>query len=197
VGKVVYVTGAPATGKSTLCRTLAALIAGTESFCYSERLQDHINRRSEVSIDEIGIRRLSAKVVRPDDVAAIDSLLLQRIDAAKAGTSHLLIDSHPVTKEDYGFRITAFSARELAALRIDSIVCLFADPDVLAARIADNAQGRPMPTRFELLLHVQTQIAVAAQYGVLSGLPCHLIDSAVSQEQLVQTVMKVTQLTAW
>ena len=187
--RVIYVTGAPATGKSTLCKTLAATDSNIETFCYSERLRDHVNQRPGIAVDEAGIREASSRVVRAEDVDAVDELLLERAKDVRASSSlSLLVDSHPVTKEDFGFRITGFSTQNLRALSIDVIICLYADPEILKRRILDAPMGRPLPTNFDLALHIQLQAAVASQYAVLIGKPCYLIDSSVSQQALVDQV---------
>jgi len=191
MGKIVYVTGAPATGKSTLCRNLVHQGPGIEAFCYSERLRDHVSLHTGAVLDEAGIRNLSARVVTARHVAEVDELLRQKVEEAKMLTTHLLIDSHPVTKEDYGFRVTPFSSERLCCLGIDSFICLFAAPDVLAERIRSDAAGRPLPTDFELSVHVELQAAVVAQYSVLTGKVCHLVDSSIPATELASKVREL------
>lgn len=72
---------------------------------------------------------------------------------------------------------------------------LVAAPEVIEERIRADPQGRPLPTRYDLSLHVQAQIDVAVQYGIILGRPCYLVDSAVSQSELVATVRRLTKLT--
>jgi adenylate kinase len=193
MGKVIYVTGAPATGKSTLCRTLSAAPA-IRSFCYSERLRDHVNRQAGIDLNEADVRRQSAQVITSNHVDEVDALLQAEADACRASSEHLLIDSHPVTKEDYGFRVTPFKLQRLLDLKIDHLICLYADPKVMAQRIELDAQGRPLPSDFELAVHVNLQASVAATYSILTGQPCHLLDSSIDRMQLVQQVRTLTGL---
>ncbi len=175
MGQIVYVTGAPATGKSTLCTALSKLESRVELFCYSQRLRDHINTKRGAALDETAIRRESAGVVTSQDVNELDDLLHDTVTTVRASPSHLIIDSHPVTKETYGFRVTPFSADRLRALEIDTLICLYADPHQLAERIRLDPQGRPLPSDFELSVHVQLQASIVAQYSVLAGRPCYLV----------------------
>ncbi|QWP77204.1 AAA family ATPase [Lysobacter sp. K5869] len=193
MGKVIYVTGAPATGKSTLCRTLSADPA-IHSFCYSERLRDHVNRQAGIALDEADIRRQSAQVVTSKHVDEVDDLLQAEAESCRKSGGNLLIDSHPVTKENYGFRVTPFKLQRLLDLKIDYFICLYADPKVMAQRIELDAQGRPLPSDFELAVHVNLQASVVATYSVLSGRPCHLVDSSVDRMQLVQRVRALAGL---
>lgn len=192
MSKVVYVTGAPATGKSTLCRSLAGVGSGVRVFSYNEQLRHHVNDKAGYNLDESDIRRDSARVVTANDVAIVDDLLCQEVKEARASSTHLLIDSHPVTKEDYGFRITPFCEGSLRKLGIDIYICLFAAPDVLCKRISHDPQGRTLPSDFELSVHVHLQAAVVAQYAVLTGKACHLIHSDISRCELASKVKALT-----
>ncbi len=191
---VVYVTGAPATGKSTLCKALTLSGSDIEMFCYSEQLRDHLCRHAGRELDESDIRQQSAKLVTAQLVEDVDRLLLKEATQARSSGKQLLIDSHPVTKEAYGFRVTPFKVDLLRALAIDTFVCLYADPGVLAQRIRGNAQGRPLPSKFELSMHVQLQAEVVAQYAVLSGRPCHLVDSSIAPDELAVRVRSLANL---
>lgn len=194
MGKIIYITGAPATGKSTLCRALAQADPAVVAFCYSERLRDHVNASVGADLDEIGIRRESSRVVTPRHVSEVDNLLRNEICNARGSDKHLVIDSHPVTKEHYGFRVTPFSATELQLLNVDVLICLYAAPEILARRIRADPQGRPMPTEFELALHVQLQASVVTQYAVFTGRACYLLDSNCQGLELASKVRTLSEI---
>lgn len=193
MGKVIYVTGAPATGKSTLCTTLAS-DQSIKVFCYSQRLRDHVNRQASHDLDEEDIRRQSAQVITSRHVDEVDDMLQTEAESCRAVGKHLLIDSHPVTKEDFGFRVTPFKLQRLLDLKIDHFICLYADPEELARRIDQDSQGRPLPSRFELSVHVELQAAVVSTYSILSSRPCYLVDSGTDSVQLAQQVKRLVGL---
>lgn len=184
---VIYLTGAPATGKSTLSKNLAAKFPELRVFAYSEELRRRLAHRLQSVITEDSIRELSAKVVTSEDIVSLDTHLVERVRAERA-QAPFLIDSHPVTKEDYGFRVTAFNVETLRALNPDVIVCLYTSPEVLLGRIRLAPMGRPMVREFEAKMHIDLQSGVATQYGILLGKPVYLIDSSISQSDLVATV---------
>lgn len=192
--RVIYLTGAPATGKSTLSRNLAKRIPDLTVFAYSEELRKLLKRKSGgPSLTEDDIRRQSARVVTADDVAQLDQELVEFVNRER-GHRSVLIDSHPVTKEHYGFRVTGFDVATIQRLNPDVLVCLYASAEVTRARIQAYAMGRPLPTAFESDMHTHLQAAVATQYGVITGKPVYLFDSSCSQEQLVQAVLKQLRL---
>ena len=113
--KTVYVTGAPASGKSSTVRMLCAAVPEMDLWEYGARLTSMLQERDAGLRDQDEIRSRSAQIVRPKDIDELDDRLLTWVEANRA-TRHLLIDSHPVTKEAYGFRVTACSAERFRAL---------------------------------------------------------------------------------
>ncbi len=66
---------------------------------------------------------------------------------------HVFIDSHPVTKEAFGFRVTPYSLDDFALLSPTQIWVLYADPETTAARIGQEARGRHIVTAAEAAMH--------------------------------------------
>lgn len=193
---VIYLTGAPATGKSTLSRNMAARVPGLTVFTYSEELRKLLARDTAATqLTEDSIRELSARVITAEHVAQLDRELIERANESRT-RAPFLIDSHPVTKEDYGFRVTAFSIDMVRALNPDVVLCLYTAPNVVMERIARDAMGRPTVSEFEAAMHNQLQTGVAAQYGVLTGKAVYFLDSAVSPENLVDIAIAKARLVA-
>jgi adenylate kinase len=184
---VIYLTGAPATGKSTLARNLATAYPALRVFSYSKELRKFLAQKTSSVLDEDKIRELSAKIVTAEDIQALDKELVHEV-AAKRSERPFLVDSHAVTKETYGFRVTGFDIDVLRALQPDLIVCLYTSAETVRSRIASSPMGRPMVTESEALMHIQLQAGLAMQYGILVGKPVYLIDSAVPETELVRTV---------
>lgn len=186
---VIYLTGAPATGKSTLLAALQGALSPIETFCYSKILAEFIANRGGGSLSEEGIRKLSANVVTRDDVDAVDTLLIKNVSQWRS-RAHVIIDSHPVTKEAYGFRVTPFSLDQLARVSPTLIFNLYTDPEVVTRRIAAHPQGRPNVTEYEAGYHNGLQGAVAITYGIQMGIPVYFLDSAQPTPSLLEQIMK-------
>jgi len=193
MGRVIYLTGAPASGKSTLCAGLQKRAANLLVLSYSALLREHVRRRDGKAIGAAEIREKSSHVITRDDVVAVDAKLIEEVNVRR-GTHDILVDSHPVTKESYGFRVTPFKVEQLKVLSPDAIVCLYASPDVLRERISKAPDGRPLPSLFEIELHIQMQATVATQYSVEVGRSCYLIDSGVSPGALVDAVWPILRM---
>lgn len=183
--KVVYLTGAPASGKSSLSEAIAEKFPEVQLFTYSKELARCISRKLGCEYNQVDMRRESARLIAPEAVAEVDQELFEFIKANKQ-EAHVIIDSHAVTKEGWGFRVTPFSAEMLANVSPDMIVTLFTPPETTISRIVADPKGRPVPTVFEAESHTNLQASVAVTYSILAGCPAYFLNSDVPVEDLVQ-----------
>ena len=188
---VVYLTDAAATGKSTLARDLRALCPELVVFSYSERLRDLIASR-QGGLHEDETRRKSAGIVTPADIETLDNSLLNLVTYERASRS-ILIDSHAVTKEDFGFRVTGVSTERIKALNPDAIVCLYAHGQAVIDRMRTQATG-PLMSLFEADMQTYMQAQLAIQCGVIVGRPVYLFDAGMPADNLAKVVAEKTKL---
>jgi adenylate kinase len=186
---VVYLTGPPATGKSTLMEAIEQAVRPLIAFSYSKALAEYVSTRHAASFSQADMRRHSAAVIGPEDVAAVDASLVKLVNEQRS-SSHIVIDSHAVTKESYGFRVTPFNFAQLEAIRPTIIVVLYTEPSVVIERIARKSQGRPTPSPFEAAFHTELQGSVALIYGIHLGIPVYFLDSAKPTEDLVRELSR-------
>lgn len=185
MAKVIYLTGAPASGKSSTTRALAELVENLLVWEYGARLTAHVMVRNADVASQTDLRARSADVVTPKDVDDVDSALLAFVTENR-GHHSIIIDSHPVTKEASGYRITPFSLERFAQLAPDEIWVLYASPDETRKRIGADDGGRPMVTEEEARTHTALQASVAATYGMSLGRPVYMFDTAAPRAELVE-----------
>jgi adenylate kinase len=181
--EVVYLTGAPAAGKSSLTRRLCKRVPSLAVFEFGERLTEHLRRSTDSDLTQRDLRAQSAAAASAEDVATVDRQLLEFVRTQRT-RSPLIIDSHPVTKEAYGFRVTPYSISAFAELAPTQIWMLYTPPEVAIERIAADAQGRPEITLAEAAFHTQVQASVAITYAMAAGTAAHMFDSNCDPEQL-------------
>ncbi|WP_095203794.1 ATP-binding protein [Mesorhizobium carmichaelinearum] len=186
--KVIYLTGAPAAGKSSTTRLLAEKIPDLLIWEYGARLTEYLNDRCSTVQSQEDLRSQSAGLVTPSDVAEVDKLLATFVDNHRSARP-IIIDSHPVTKEAYGYRITAFSFEQIARLKPDEIWVVFASPEETRKRIANDPGGRPMISDQEARMHTGLQASVATTYGIITGSPVYLFDTGLPRETLIERML--------
>ena len=185
--EVIYLTGPPAAGKTRLITRLGKQFSNLKIFSYSQLLAQHIKSHRNQLVSQKGLRKKSERLVTVDDIATVDTLLVKAVTRARK-SSHVIVDSHPVTKEDYGFRVTAFSVQLLRDLKPTRVCMLFASAKAVMKRIKAAPDGRPKISQFEADFHCNTQAAVAVSYGVLAGVPVYFYDSSVNVDSAFDAI---------
>jgi adenylate kinase len=187
--RVLYLTGAPASGKSSVTKALSALVAPLEVFEYGEQLTRFLQDRRGGSLTQQRLRQESAGLAGPADIRAVDQQLLEFV-AENRLRSNVVIDTHAVTKEQYGFRVTPYSLDHFALLSPDTICVLYTPPRVSVERIGRDSGGRPRVSEWEAGFHGGLQASVAVTYGMSLGLPVYLVDSSGPIERVAAEVAK-------
>jgi|WetSurMetagenome_2_1015567.scaffolds.fasta_scaffold482153_2 adenylate kinase len=183
MGKAILLSGAPGSGKSTLRNALAARISGLEHFDYGQLLlRCKLKEDSKISYEQL--RKQSATIITPEDVATTDEWVISEIGRLRK-KSHVLIDSHALTHESWGFRAIPFSKRQLEGLHLNVVLVLRCDPDTLIARVKGNPGGRRELTT-ELARDIQTlQESLCLTYAVICECPAFVIDTTQLTESEV------------
>ena len=91
-------------------------------------------------------------------------------------TRALIIDTHQVTIESYGFRIVPFDPGALIRLAPTEIWFMAASPEETLRRISESAKGRPLPSLHQAALHTSLQLSLAVEYAAVLGVEMHAFD---------------------
>lgn len=181
--KVVYLTGAPAAGKSTAAHWLSKNIPEVELFQYGKELTKLASSLIASNTTQEQLRAKSSAVITKEHVRELDQRLVEFVNATRH-RRHIIVDSHAVTKESFGFRITPFSPAQIINIAPTEIWVLYADARETIRRIKTKPEGRQLPTTLEADFNTELQSSVAAIYGVLTSAPVYLFDTCVGQVEL-------------
>jgi adenylate kinase len=189
--KLIYLTGSPASGKSSLSSQIQKERAGeVVVFEYGKELTKYLKEKGVQLDNQTELRQKSSAVVTQDDINTLDARLLDFAQSQRS-TRHVIIDSHAVTKEAYGFRILPFSIEQIKVLNPSKIVVLYAESEVIIKRISENNQGRPLISSFEADMHTFLQAAVAINYGMNLHVPVYYLDSSRSPAQMKANFLRL------
>jgi adenylate kinase len=175
-GNVVMLTGAAGTGKSALAKEAGARIRPLHRVDFGQTLLNRKIAQGCAGLTYERLRAESASLISPEDVKAADAELIQSLPGLRE-EAHVLIDSHAVTRERYGFRITHYSLEDLRRMALDAVIFPYCDPAVLVRRHKNDPQGRPPITEVEAQHHMSLQEAVAVNYAIVCGCRCFLLDT--------------------
>lgn len=96
--KVVYLTGAPAAGKSTAAHWLSKNIPEVELFQYGKELTKLASSLIASNTTQEQLRAKSSAVITKEHVRELDQRLVEFVNATRH-RRHIIVDSHAVTKE--------------------------------------------------------------------------------------------------
>ena len=187
---VIYVTGAPGTGKSTLVRALQARFSNVEVFSYGSRMAQHLEARDgPASPDTIVLRGGTDPFVTITDIRAVDRSMVDWVRDRQKGRV-LLIDSHQVTLEASGLRFVPFESAVIFELQLTTIWLLSAAAGVIVKRIELESMGRIVPTIHEAEVHAAIQNSVAVEYAVHKGIELRVLNSGGSVAMVLDEAIK-------
>lgn len=174
MGKVVYLTGVPASGKSSLCSMLEERVPNTRVFRFGYELTELVKLRTNVTQEEL--RSRTTHIVTPDDVALIDQ---KAVDYAREhrSTSNIIIDTHALTREPFGFRMTPLSHQRIVELAPDFFVTMTATPRAILSRVTRAAKGRPILSVAQLEMQAALQGTISSTYAILCGKPAFFFEN--------------------
>jgi adenylate kinase len=183
LGRVILLTGSPASGKSSLRKGLLDAFEDVVGVDYGQELLA-MKEEEGLKLTYEALRQHSATVIQRDHVFALDERVIARVQALRQNST-LVLDSHAVTRESYGFRAIPFSATQIQRLAPDDIIVLRCDPEITLARIQADGAGR-RPVTIELAREHQTlQEAIALSYAIQAGCPIHIIDTTSKNQEEV------------
>lgn len=177
---IIYLTGCPATGKTTLADALDDEFEKACVFKFGKELTNLL-QRSDPSVTQEKLRTSTAHISKPDLVNEINEKVILFCDENRH-KKHVIIDTHAVTTEANGFRITPMSLEQIHRLNPDIFVCLTAHPVLRQNRIASAALGRPQLSEEELRVQANIQASLVVGYSAATGKPAHFLKNETNTD---------------
>lgn len=169
---VVYLTGAPATGKTSVARYLVERF-GARRYSYGEALS---HKMQDQGYSHEDLRTQSGAIIKRQLIAELDAQMPDQVQLwVRDGP--VVIDTHAVTSERWGLRSIPYSAEVLRAIGATHLVCLSAGAGTLQARIKSDSGGRPVESEVKLAQLEQAQIAVLLAYAHTLGGSAFIVDA--------------------
>lgn len=184
---IIYLTGMPATGKSSVTSIIAQRSRDIKIVRYSEVLREYLKKIDGIDYTIQDLREKSSQIVFPEHIISLDDLVVQQIEESAA--NHVILESHAVTIEKYGYRATPFSEDTLKRLHPDLILVLYDKPANLQCRILSDAQGRQLQDTDTIAYGQSLQASLALQYSVLLGTEICFLDGSKGPDYIAQWIL--------
>lgn len=187
--RLLYLTGAPASGKSTIANAISQIEPSIQIIRYSDEIKNFYagSKRGQFTTQQL--RAESSKIISHSDISNIDRYILEKIQTSAA--NYIVLESHAITAESYGFRATPFSVQMLGMIAPDLIVCLYSETDLIFERIKDNPQGRLLQSTENIQVGQLLQMSLALQYGILSNAEIHFINTQQESQVVAQQIVNM------
>lgn len=176
---IIYLTGSPASGKTTIAERLAEREDGLVHFRFGRVLTELIQQNYQVTQE--GLRQATSHVSTPDIVDQVNERAIATCEQSR-DTNSVVIDTHAVTTEATGFRITPLSVVQMMRLNPDILVCLTAQPRIRAARVKAAALGRPSLTEEQLRTQALLQESLVVSYSAATGTPAYFMRNETDED---------------
>jgi adenylate kinase len=164
---VFLLTGVPGVGKTTVSKKLGELIDPLEIISFGEVI---LNARADDQprITHSELRRNPTSEATMRTIKNASELLVLRLHELRTRTN-VIIDSHAVAKDRYGFRVTPDGISLLSRIGLRAIFVLHANHDEVRRRLKIDTKGR-------------------ISYGVATGCPVFVLN-ATTVEQTAEDLL--------
>jgi adenylate kinase len=189
---VCLVNGAPGVGKTTLCEKLANGFRGRfVHLSFGELILQHLEAGG-VRVDEPQLRREVTALVDASAIShATDALLDLLASSANKGADWILIDSHAVSPDHYGYIARPDGDSYFSRLRYDAIVHLYARGECVLSRGQGSETGRLCETKEEVEMLARLLEGVTLGYSSKCECPAYFVNAEAEPSSVAKTVSDI------
>lgn len=187
--KLLYLTGMPASGKTTITDTISELDSSIQIIRYSDEIKKFYFHKAGIEYTTSQLREASSQLITPNDIGDVDQHVLEKIQSSTA--SRIVLESHALTFEPYGYRATPFSLSVLNLINPSIIVCLYSEATVIRNRTIQIQQGRQFRSVEDISVGQYLQMSLALQYAVQTNTAAYFIDTnQMKTEEAAKWIMQ-------
>jgi adenylate kinase len=182
---VVLVTGVPGVGKTSACGSLGQLYPADYL---------HVSFGSLI-LGALGDSAVSERRLREDptdyvtrDVLHRATAALQRVVTEASRYVTVLVDSHAVSQTNFGYVANPDGADYFQRIRYRAVIQLYAAPEVVLARSAQQETGRRAQVPADVTTHFALQSSVSMLYSAACDCPLYLVNAERGLPEVVETL---------
>jgi adenylate kinase len=182
--KVILLTGVPCSGKTTIARLIKELKPQISTISFGEEIHNLLNTRKSIQYETI--REKPTRIATKALINEVKVIVEKKVINLKE-LNNVLLDSHAVVADDYGFRIIPEFDK---CGEIDVIILVNIDYSTFKFRCTVDAKGRKLLNEIDFNIMQQLQNSIVTAYSISSNCVVYVLNNHrnLSVEQLKQNI---------
>ena len=173
-GKFVLMTGVPGVGKTTIARNIETRIRPIVRIGFGELIFE-VKQQQGTTENYGQLKATPDKLIPINYVSLAEEVLLNRV-AEFRYTTNILLDSHAVVNDYFGFRIVP-EINDFERAKIDAIIVIHAPFEIVNQRVIREPKGRNPISKQTFEKHQAMQDAVAIHFSLMARCPMYVVET--------------------
>lgn len=187
-GKFVIITGISGVGKSTITRNVETRIKPITRIGFGELIFEIKNQMGATANYE-QLRASPNEAIPINYVNLAEELLLSRVSQLRQ-TTNIILDSHAVVNDHFGFRIVP-EISNFDKAHLDAIIVIHAPFEVVKIRLAKEPKGRPTISKQIFENYKTLQDSVAIHFGITAKCPVYVLETDNNLDKSVNNLKEI------
>lgn len=186
--KVILLTGIPGIGKSTISRLMVNKLKNITSIGFGDLIYEVLHNEGKKP-SRNRIKTTPDKFVTINTIKTAAEILLKKIAEIRL-CKNVLIESHAVVRDSYGFWIIP-EINDFKKAQLDAIIVIHATFEIFEKRMKESTDGRYLISGETFSKYQSLQDSVAINFSLLSDCPLYIVETDNDLESTENSLLHI------